>query len=68
MSISTIYEDNNGAIVVATSTRMTPTSKQIAVKYHWFRQHVGKEIVIRKIESENQKADILPKVYKVKYL
>ena len=25
VSSSTIYEDNNGAIVVATSTRMTPT-------------------------------------------
>ena len=61
VSISTIYEDNNGAIVVATSPRMTPSSKHIAVRYHWFRQHVGKEFVIRKIESENQKADIFTK-------
>ena len=58
VSSSTIYEDNNGAIVVATSPRMTPSSKHIAVNYHWFRQHVGKEFMIRKIESENQKADI----------
>ena len=57
VSSSTIYEDNNGALVVATSPRMTPTSKRISVKYHWFRQHVGKEFVIRKIESENQMAD-----------
>ena len=62
VSSSTIYEDNNGAIVVTTSPRMTPTSKNIAVKYHWFRQQVGKEFVIRKIESENQKADIFTKV------
>ena len=34
LSSSTIYEDNNGAIVVATSSRITPTSKHIAVKYH----------------------------------
>ena len=61
VSISTIYEDNSGAIVVATSPRMTPTSKHIAVKYHWFRQHVGKEFVIRMIESENQKVDIFTK-------
>ena len=53
VSSSTIYEDNNGSIVVAKSTRMTHTSKHIAVKYHWFRQHVGKEFVIQKIESEN---------------
>ena len=42
VSSSTIYEENNGAIAVATSSRMTPKSKQIAFKYHWFRQHVGK--------------------------
>ena len=62
VSSSTVYEDNNGAIVVATSPRMNPTSNHIAVKYHWFRQHVGKEFVIQKIDSENQKADIFTKV------
>ena len=56
VSNSTIYEENNGAIVVATSPRMTPSSKHIAVKYHWFRQHVGNEFFdsedqIRKSES-----------------
>ena len=61
VSSSTIYEDNNGAIVVATSPRMDPASKHIAVKYNWFKQHVGKEFVIRKIESQNQKADIFTK-------
>ena len=61
VSSSTVYEDNNEAIVVATSPRMTPTSKHIVINYHWFRQHVGKEFVIQKIESENQKADIFTK-------
>ena len=61
VSIFTIYEGNNGAIVMSTSPRMTPTSKHIAVKYHWFRQHVGKEFLNRKIDSENQKADIFTK-------
>ena len=61
MSSSTNYEDNNGAMLLVTSPRMTPTSKHIAVKYHWFRQHVGKEFVIRKIDSENQNADIFTK-------
>ena len=61
VSSSTIYEDNNGDIVVATNPRTTLTSKHIAVKYHWFRQHVGKEFVIRNIKSENQKADIFTK-------
>ena len=48
-SSSTVYEDNNLSIFVATSPRMTPISKHIAIKYHWLRQHVGKEFVIRKI-------------------
>ena len=41
MLISTIYKDINGSIVVATSPRKTTSSNKIAVKYHWFRQHVG---------------------------
>ena len=44
--ISTIYEVNNGSIVVATSPRMNPTSNHIFVKYPWFGQHVGKDFVI----------------------
>ena len=61
LSSSTIYEDKNGSMVVATSPRMNPTSKQIDVKYHWFMQHVGKVFVIQKIDSENLKADISTK-------
>ena len=61
VSSSTIYKDNNGAIVVPTSPRMTPTSKHISVKYHCFRQHIGNGFLICKIESENQKADIFTK-------
>ena len=58
VSSSTVYDDNNGDIIVATSTRMTPTQKQITAKYHWFRQQVGNKFVIPEIESENLKADI----------
>ena len=53
VSSSTVYEVNNGSIVMSKIPRMTPTSKHISVKYHWCRQHVGKEFVIWKIESEN---------------
>ena len=51
VSVSTVFEDNIGATVVSKSPCMTPTSKHISVKYHWFRQHAGKEFLIRKIES-----------------
>ena len=47
----TVYDYNNGAIVVATSTRMTPISNHISIRYHWFRQNVGKESVICNIAS-----------------
>ena len=61
VSSSTVYKDSDGDIVVAKSLMMNPTSKQISVKYHWLSQNVGKEFVIQKIESEDQKADIFTK-------
>ena len=36
VSSFTIYEDNNGDIVVATLPMTNPTPKHIAVKYHWW--------------------------------
>ena len=66
VSSSTVYEDSIRAIVVATSPRMTPSSKHIVVNYHWFIKHVGNEFLIRKIESENQKADIFTKGFQGK--
>ena len=61
-SKSTVYEDNNGARTVATCPRLTPTSKLIATKYHWFRQHVESgEIDIKRVDSKNQLADIFTK-------
>ena len=62
VSKSTVYEDNAGAIRVASCPKLTPTSKFIAVKYHWFRQHVESgDIKIEKVESSNQLADIFTK-------
>ena len=40
VSSSTDYDDNDRAIVVATSPMVTPTSNHIAVNYHWFRKRV----------------------------
>ena len=33
---STIFEDNNSALVLASSQKMMPRSKHIAIKYHFF--------------------------------
>ena len=49
VSISAVYDDNNGDMVTATSPGITPTSNYIAVKYHWFRKHVVKEFASKRI-------------------
>jgi hypothetical protein len=62
--ISTIFEDNQAAIILASTDppRMTPRSKHIAVKYHWFRSHLKEgEIVITHVGTDDQLADILTK-------
>ena len=60
---STVFEDNNGAISVAKSPKMTPRTKHIAVKYHFFKDKIGegKGINLEKINTENQIADIFTK-------
>jgi hypothetical protein len=60
---STVFEDNNGAISTATAVRMTPRTKHIAVKYHFFKSHinVGTGISLSKIDTNLQKADIFTK-------
>jgi hypothetical protein len=59
---STVFEDNNGALALASSPRMTPRSKHIGLKYHFFREAVTRGVVkIVKIDTELQKADIFTK-------
>ena len=64
---SDVWEDNNGALTVATTPRITPQSKFFAVKYHFFKEHVKTEdnpngkIDIQKIDTKNQLADIMTK-------
>ena len=64
---SDVFEDNNGALTVATLPRITPQSKFFAVKCHFFREHVKTEsnpqgeIHIQKVATEDQLADIMTK-------
>ena len=37
---SKVFKDNNGTLILASTPRMTPHSKHIAVKYHFFKEHV----------------------------
>jgi hypothetical protein len=60
---STVFEDNNGALALATSPKMTPRTKHIAVKYHHFRSKIGpdKGIIIQRIDTNEQKTNIFTK-------
>ena len=59
---SKVFEDNQGAVSLATMPKMNPRTKHIAVKYHFFRDHISRgEIEVEWIEGEKQKADILTK-------
>ena len=60
---STIFEDNNGCISVATSPKMSPRTKHIGVRYHFFKDSIGQDkgIIIKKIDSVDQIADIFTK-------
>ena len=62
--ISTVWEDNAAALSLATTDppKISPRTKHINVKYHWFRSHLKKgEIEVKKIDTKEQIADILTK-------
>ena len=66
-TLSTVFEDNRAAKILATTDppRLTPRSKHIAVRYHWFRSHIGvkngRGIQIEDVRSALNKADFLTK-------
>ena len=61
-SYSKVFEDNNGTLILASTPQMTPHSKHIAVKYHFFKDYVRTGwIQLVKVESANQMADCLTK-------
>ncbi len=59
-----IHKDNVGVIALGKlePCRMTPCSKHYAIKYHWFREHIGpQKIQLVKISSEDQLEDLFTK-------
>ena len=63
-TISKVWEDNEGCLLLANSPmpKVTPRSKHFGVKYHWFREKVdGKTIQILPIDTKEQIADIFTK-------
>jgi hypothetical protein len=59
---SNVFEDNNGALLLANIPRLTPRSKHIAVKYHFFHHHVESgDICVQHIASNENLADLFTK-------
>jgi hypothetical protein len=60
-----IHADNAGALLLGKlePRRMTPRSKHYAIKYHWFREHIGPQnIELVKISSETNSVICLLRV------
>jgi hypothetical protein len=60
---STLFEDNNGAITTAHTVKISPHTKDIDIKYHFFKSHIHNRsgIFLSKIDMNLQKADIFTK-------
>ena len=57
-----VFEDNESAIAIAKSTKFTPRTKHIAIKYHHFRHFVNTgKISIFLIDTKEQIADSFTK-------
>ena len=59
-TITTVFEDNQPALTLATTDppQMTPRSKSLAVKCHWFRSKLSDELVLKCVESRSNTADL----------
>ena len=62
--ICKIHEDNTSCITIAESNKLTPRTKHISLKYHWFRSFLSgpnKLLEILHVPTKEQIADILSK-------
>ena len=59
----TVFEDNNGALTTSNAINMTPCTKHICVKYHFFKNDCGQDsgITLVKADTLLQKKDIFTK-------
>ena len=64
-----VFEDNSGALHMATIHKYRPRTKHLNVKLHHFRRYVNDgQMEIHPIESANQQADYLTKPVKADVL
>jgi hypothetical protein len=65
-TISSIREDNEAALTIMNNhvnglPKLTPRTRHIACKYHWFLGKLGINIIAKKMHTKEQKADIFTK-------
>ena len=59
---SKAFEDNNAALSLATTKKITPRNRHIGSKWHWFRSFVDRGLIaIEKISTDKQLGDIFTK-------
>jgi hypothetical protein len=60
---STVLEDNQGCLSLVNAPKMSSRNKYLALKYHFFRSHIGKEkgIEAKYMNILEQRANILTK-------
>ena len=57
-----VFEDNASCIAMATTRKLSPRTKHIAIKYHHFRKYIDtKGIKLHSIDTREQTADIFTK-------
>ena len=58
----TVFEDNNGALELATTPKMRLRTKHVAIEYHHFREFIARLLIkILKVDVAEQEADFLTK-------
>ena len=57
-----VFEDNSGAVEMATHHKFRPRTKHLNIKLHHFQDYVNRgEVLIRHISPSNQPVDLLTK-------
>ena len=52
------FEDNSGALAIATVPRARPRTKHLAIRLHHFKEHVGRDVDIEKVSTDEQHGDM----------
>jgi hypothetical protein len=56
-----VFEDNSGALEIATNPKYQPRTKHINNGYYFFQSHVGDSLSIHAIDTKEQPADMFRK-------